>query len=147
MKDFTTSNSSCRTEGIAVHPIPDSWFRCRITTFGANIFNLYDGNMSWRRQLCPAILQHAIPSLSGSCAASNCTTFLSGVRHTSRFSPTLSNPGAFNVKDMLGKALDFKGSLSENKSPADMWSDKSDNLKLPPPPDTWTGMSTNAYTA
>ncbi|KAF8447984.1 hypothetical protein L210DRAFT_849194 [Boletus edulis BED1] len=39
---------------------------------------------------------------------------------------------------MLGKALEFKG-LSENKSPADMWADKSDNLKLPPPPDAWTG--------
>ncbi|KAF8559555.1 hypothetical protein OG21DRAFT_1502796 [Imleria badia] len=93
--------------------------------------------MSWRCQLTPAILRHAIPSLSNCCAASNSATFLSGARHTSRFSPAY--PGAFNVKDMLGKALDFKGSLSENKSPADMWSDKSDNLKLPPPPDTWTG--------
>ena len=47
------------------------------------------------------------------------------------------------MKDMLGKALDFKGSLPGNKSPPDMWADKSNNLKLPPPPDTWTGMAVN----
>ncbi|KAH0830546.1 hypothetical protein J3R83DRAFT_2000 [Lanmaoa asiatica] len=103
--------------------------------------------MSWRRQLTPAFLRHAVPLLPSGRAVSSPATFLSGARYTSRFSSTSPNPGGFDVKDMLGKALDFKGSLPENKSPADMWADKSNNLKLPPPPDTWTGMSINASIA
>ncbi|KAF8136335.1 hypothetical protein EV363DRAFT_1157706 [Boletus edulis] len=93
--------------------------------------------MSWRRQLTPAVLRRVTSSLYGSCSTLNYATFLSGARYTSRFSPT-PNPSNFDLQDILGKALEFKG-LSENKSPADMWADKSDNLKLPPPPDAWTG--------
>jgi hypothetical protein len=100
--------------------------------------------MTLRRQLAPAILRHVIPSLSPSRAAPSSARFLSGARYTSRFSPASPNLGGFDVKDMLGKALDFKGSLPENKSPVDMWADKSDNLRLPPPPGTWTGTSVNA---
>lgn len=96
--------------------------------------------MSWSRQLSATILRHATPSLHG---VSNPAILLSGARYASRFSPTSPYPGTFDIKDMLGKALDFKGSLSEDRSPADMWANKSDNLKLPPPPDTWTGMSVN----
>ncbi|KAN0077309.1 hypothetical protein V8E55_011164 [Tylopilus felleus] len=92
--------------------------------------------MSWSRQLSATILRHATPSLHG---VSNPAILLSGARYASRFSPTSPYPGTFDIKDMLGKALDFKGSLSEDRSPADMWANKSDNLKLPPPPDTWTG--------
>lgn len=136
------------------HSIPDQfWFPSQITTFGQNIFNLIqpywhdDGIMSWRRQFTPAILRHVVPSLSGGRAALSLATILSGARYTSQFSPASPNLGGFDVKDMLGKALDFKGSLPEHKSPADMWADKSNNLKLPPPPDTWTGMSVGASTA
>lgn len=103
-----------------------------------------DERMSWTRQLAPAILRYAAPLPSGGRAASSPAAFLGGARCMSRFSPTPSSLGGFDVKDMLGKALDFKGSVPENRSPADMWADKSNNLKLPPPPDAWTGMSVNA---
>lgn len=121
-----------------------------ITTFGLSIFSYTqpywhdDGMMSWMRQLA---LRYIVPSLSGGRAVSSPATILSGARYTSRFSPTSPNAGGFDVQDMLGKALDFKGSLPGNKLPVDIWADKSNNLKLPPPPDTWTGMSVDTSIA
>lgn len=88
--------------------------------------------MSWSQQLVPDILRH-VPLLSSRRAATSPAIFLSSARYASRW----VSPSSFDVQDMFAKALDFKG--PGNKSPAEMWADKSNNLKLPPPPDTWTG--------
>lgn len=128
-----------------VHPIPDQLVpRSNYYVWSKHFLLVHCANMSWR--LTPATLRYVVPLLSGSRPAMGPLIFLSGARCASRFSPTSANPASFDVQEILGKALDFKGSLPGNKSPAEMWADKSNNMKLPPPPDTWTGMSADAST-
>ncbi|KIJ69439.1 hypothetical protein HYDPIDRAFT_145509, partial [Hydnomerulius pinastri MD-312] len=79
-------------------------------------------------------------SLPSRATAATCRTLISGPRHSSpRFPHTTTTTISAHIRNIFAQALDTKSRQQETLTPAQIWAQRSANLNLPPPPDTWSG--------